>query len=308
MTEIILCRHGQTDWNIHGRYQGRTDVPLNDHGRQQARDLASRLESLKINVVGPSGNVVRQIDLGEETVYLRGSQLYLLAAKCSGTAPKRIEQTLDDAFLDTIEKEYSLKEENHLGNLKLNSVMHIAENFRIEKEHSAHVTELALKIFDLTRRLHKLGKTEREYLEAAAILHEVGGFVSHSQHHRHSYYIIRNAEMLGFTENEKEIIANVARYHRKSHPKAKHTDFAKLGLDDQLVVRKLSAILRVADGLDRSHTSSIKSIELKQDGKNITFILHGDSSNIELEIWGAESKKKLFEDVFGVTAEFKRAD
>ena len=211
-------------------------------------------------------------------------------------------------ILDTIEKEFTLKEENHLGNLRLNSVMHIAENFRIEKAHSEHVTGLALKIFDLTGNLHKLGKTERLYLEAATLLHEVGGFVSHSQHHRHSYYIIRNAEMLGFTENEKEIIANVARYHRKSHPKAKHPDFAKLGLDDQQVVRKLAAILRVADGLDRSHTSSINDIELKQDGRNITFFLHGDSSNIELEIWGAESKKKLFEEVFEVTAEFKKAD
>lgn len=115
-------------------------------------------------------------------------------------------------ILDTIEKEFMLKDKNHLGNIRYNSVMHIAENFRI-KDHSAHVTGLALKIFDLTKKLHKLGSTEREYLEAATILHEVGGFVSHSQHHRHSYYIIRNAEMLGFTENEKEIVANVARYH-----------------------------------------------------------------------------------------------
>ncbi|MFI5212258.1 MAG: exopolyphosphatase, partial [Ignavibacteria bacterium] len=116
-------------------------------------------------------------------------------------------------ILDTIEKEFMLKDKDHLGNIRYNSVMHIADNFRIEKEHSAHVTKLALKIFDLTKKLHKLGHTEREYLEAAAILHEVGGFVSHSQHHRHSYYIIRNAEMLGFTENEKEIVANIARYH-----------------------------------------------------------------------------------------------
>jgi len=206
--------------------------------------------------------------------------------------------------LDTIEKEFLLKDKDHLGNIRYNSVMHIAENFRIEKEHSAHVTGLALKIFDLTKKLHKLGSTEREYLEAASILHEVGGFVSHSQHHRHSYYIIRNAEMLGFTENEKEIVANVARYHRKSHPKLKHPDYAKLNPEDQLVIRKLAAILRVADGLDRSHTSSIKKIECNTDGNKVTFILHGDETNMELEIWGATSKKKLFEEVFEVDVEF----
>jgi exopolyphosphatase/guanosine-5'-triphosphate,3'-diphosphate pyrophosphatase len=211
-------------------------------------------------------------------------------------------------ILDTIEKQYMLKEGNHLGNLRLNSVNHIAENFRIDKKHSDHVTKLALKIFDLTKKLHKLGSTEREYLEAASILHEVGGFVSHSQHHRHSYYIIRNAEMLGYTENEKEIVANVARYHRKSHPKAKHIDFAKLSADDQLVIRKLAAILRVADGLDRSHTSSISDINLEMEDGRAIFTLSGSNTNIELEIWGAESKKKLFEEVFEVTAEFKRAD
>jgi exopolyphosphatase/guanosine-5'-triphosphate,3'-diphosphate pyrophosphatase len=207
--------------------------------------------------------------------------------------------------LDTIEKEFLLKDKDHLGNIRYNSVMHIAENFRIEKEHSSHVTGLALKIFDLTKKLHKLSSTEREYLEAASILHEVGGFVSHSQHHRHSYYIIRNAEMLGFTENEKEIVANIARYHRKSHPKLKHPDYAKLSGDDQLVIRKLAAILRVADGLDRSHTSSIKDIEYSIEGNKITFTLHGDEANMELEVWGATSKKQLFEEVFGVEVEFK---
>jgi exopolyphosphatase/guanosine-5'-triphosphate,3'-diphosphate pyrophosphatase len=209
-------------------------------------------------------------------------------------------------LLDTIEKEFILKDKDHLGNIRYSSVMHVAENFRIERSHSEHVTKLALKIFDSTKKLHKLGGTEREYLEAAAILHEVGSFVSHSQHHRHSYYIIRNAEMLGFTENEKEIIANVARYHRKSHPKLKHPDYSKLTGDEQLIVRKLAAILRIADGLDRSHTSSIKDIEvdIKSESGKVVFTLNGSAENIELEIWGAESKKKLFEETFGVSAEF----
>jgi exopolyphosphatase/guanosine-5'-triphosphate,3'-diphosphate pyrophosphatase len=211
-------------------------------------------------------------------------------------------------IFDTIEKQYMLKEGDHLSNLRYASVMHIAENFRVEKEHSKHVTELALKIFDLTKKLHKLSQQEREYLEAAAILHEVGAFVAHSQHHRHSYYLIRNAEMLGFTENEKEIIANVARYHRKSHPKTKHVDFVKLTEDDQKTVRKLAAILRVADGLDRSHTSSIsvKDITAVIEDKTVTFTISGEGgSDLALEIWGAESKKQLFEEVYGVKAEFK---
>jgi exopolyphosphatase / guanosine-5'-triphosphate,3'-diphosphate pyrophosphatase len=209
-------------------------------------------------------------------------------------------------IFDTIEKKYILKRGEHLSDIRYRSVMHALENFRVEKDHAMHVTELSLKIFDATLDLHGLAGAEREYLEAAAILHEAGAFVSHSQHHRHSYYLIRNAEMLGFTENEKEIIANVARYHRKSHPKAKHEEFSKLGTDDQLVVRKLAGILRIADGLDRSHTSSISSIEFINNDKTAEFILSsGNETNIELEIWGAESKKALFEETFSVKVEFK---
>jgi exopolyphosphatase/guanosine-5'-triphosphate,3'-diphosphate pyrophosphatase len=183
--------------------------------------------------------------------------------------------------------------------------MHALENFRIEKEHALHVTKLALKIFDETAMLHKLGNNEREYLEAASILHEAGIFVSHSAHHRHSYYLIRNTEMLGFTENEKEIIANAARYHRKSHPKQKHPDYAKLSADDQLIIKKLASILRIADGLDRSHTSSIKDIKCKIENKSVLFQIETSSSeNTELEIWGAESKKHLFEETFETEVKF----
>ena len=210
-------------------------------------------------------------------------------------------------IFDTIEKEYMLKSGDHLDNLRYSSVMHLANNFKIEKEHSLHVTKLALLIFDSIKKLHKLTGTEREYLEAAAILHEAGAFVAHSAHHRHSYYIIRNAEMLGFNENEKEIIANVARYHRKSHPKAKHTDYSKLPAEDRLTIKKLAAILRIADGLDRSHTSSISGIEITVTGKTAEFRIAGSSEkNLELEIWGATSKKQLFEEVFGVEVEFKQ--
>lgn len=208
-------------------------------------------------------------------------------------------------ILDSIENQYIIKHGNHLSDIRFQSVMHVLENFRIEKEHAMHVTSLALKIFDATVKYHKLGWAEREYLEAASILHEAGAFVSHSQHHRHSYYLIRNTEMLGFTENEKEIIANVARYHRKSHPKTKHVDYAKLSSEDQLIIKKLAAILRIADGLDRSHTSSIKDFNIVTDDKTMIFTLNGSNDeNTELEIWGAESKKDLFEETFGVNVKF----
>ncbi|MCX7877069.1 MAG: Ppx/GppA family phosphatase [Ignavibacteria bacterium] len=207
---------------------------------------------------------------------------------------------------DTIEKLFIKDDIGHLANIRYKSVMHTAENFRFEKEHSLQVCRLALSIFDQTQQLHKMSNTEREYLEAAAILHEVGTFVSHSQHHRHSYYLIRNSEMLGFNENEKEIIANVARYHRKSHPKSKHIEFSKMSSEDQKTIRKLSSILRIADGLDRSHSSSVDDVNVKVKNTEAEFIIIPVSGkNTELEIWGAESKKALFEEVFNVRCVFR---
>ncbi len=211
-------------------------------------------------------------------------------------------------ILDTIETHFMLKTHDHLSDIRYKSVIGLAENFKYEEGHSRHVSELALKIFDQTQYLHKLTYTEREYLESAALLHEIGCFVSHSQHHRHSYYLIRNSEMLGFTENEKEIIANTARYHRKSHPKQKHEAFAKLSIDDQVVVRKLASILRIADGLDRTHSNAVKDVNCILNNGELVMKLESSASNnnhLELEIWGAESKKELFEETYGVKVRFE---
>jgi exopolyphosphatase/guanosine-5'-triphosphate,3'-diphosphate pyrophosphatase len=207
---------------------------------------------------------------------------------------------------DTMESLVKLKGGDHLDDIRYKSVIHLAENFKYEKEHSLHTSQLALKIFDQTEELHKLGDTEREYLESASILHEIGGFISHSQHHKHSYYLIRNSEMLGFTENEKEIIANIARYHRKSHPKPKHPDFAKLSDDDQILVNKLASILRIADGLDRTHSSVVSNVVCNtSNGALLMEVQSNGNSQLELEIWSAENKKALFEETYGVKVKFE---
>ena len=139
-----------------------------------------------------------------------------------------------------------------------------------------------------------------QYLESAALLHEIGLFISHDQHHRHSYYLIRNAELYGYSENEKEIIALVARYHRKSHPKLKHEGFGTLSPETQHLISVLSGILRIADGLDRTHSSLIRSIKVSKKGKIILFRLGArkKSADIDLELWGAKRKSTLFEEQF----------
>jgi len=128
------------------------------------------------------------------------------------------------------------------------------------------------------------------------LLHDIGLFISQDQHHIHSYYVIRNSELLGFTEDEKELMANISRYHRKSHPKIKHSNFVTLPNEDKIKVLWLSSILRVADGLDRGHAGAVKRIHLKKLEKKCILSIYAKKGHIpDLEIWGAGRKKSLFE-------------
>ncbi|MCX8093643.1 MAG: Ppx/GppA family phosphatase [Candidatus Goldbacteria bacterium] len=202
-------------------------------------------------------------------------------------------------LFDTIERQINKKVLNQLKELRYNSIINLAKKFNIEIKHSFHTVKCALKIFDELKKLHKLGHKEREYLHYAAILHEIGLAISHSQHHIHSYYIIKNSELFGFTENEKEIIANICRYHRKSHPKEDHQNFLNLFNEDKIVVLKLSSILRIADGLDRLHSSLIEIDKCLVTKDKVKIILHYPfKENIYIDKWGADIKKNLFEEVF----------
>lgn len=187
-----------------------------------------------------------------------------------------------------------------LPNSRGESVLHLARSFNQDHAHPRQVAQLSLQIFDGTKRLHRMGAVEREWLEAAALLHEIGIYLSREAHHKHSYYMIRNAELLGFTEDEKEIIANVARYHRKALPSTQHEAFRKLSAEEQAGVAGLAAILRIADGLDRSHSSAVKSVTCRALRSKLHLKLRkARGRSLELELWGARQKSDLFEETFG---------
>jgi exopolyphosphatase / guanosine-5'-triphosphate,3'-diphosphate pyrophosphatase len=191
---------------------------------------------------------------------------------------------------------------HRLNNIRLKAINSLFNSFPFEKDHVQKVTEIGLRMFDQLRSLHKCSGEEREYLEAACLLHEVGFGISHSSHHKHSYYIIRNSElMVGFNYEEVEIIALVARYHRKSAPKPKHTEFNVLSNSSQQIIKKLAAILRIADGLDRSHQGIVEQIDCEVQG-NLVILKVKTKLGVDphIDIWSAQQKKDLFEDVFNV--------
>lgn len=200
---------------------------------------------------------------------------------------------------------YEVDHHHHLSNIRYKSVMQLAKTFNYDTHHAHQAVKLSLSIFDQTKNLHKLGEREREFLEYAALLHEIGFFISHAQHHRHTYYLIRNSELAGFTDTEKEIIANIARYHRKSHPKTKHDGYNRLTEGERMVVKKLAGILRLADGLDRSHINKVSSVRCKIQPRNLILKIKA-GSKIDLEEWAVNMKKGLFEEVFHKQVILKR--
>jgi exopolyphosphatase/guanosine-5'-triphosphate,3'-diphosphate pyrophosphatase len=185
------------------------------------------------------------------------------------------------------------------------SVMKAAHKYRVDSPHSELVAKFALDLFDQTRGvLHQWGPLEREILWAASMLHNCGHFVSHGAHHKHSYYLIRNGELLGFTSTEIELIANIARYHRKSSPKLKHDPYKALTKESRKIVSQLSAMLRVAVGLDRRRLGAIVTFQTTYDPKAhkmiLSFTPNHAHDNCELEIWSANDKKACFEQEFSL--------
>ncbi len=190
---------------------------------------------------------------------------------------------------------------HHLHDVRQRSVRRLVELCDDDPQHSAEGARLALLLFDALGPWHKMDDVERERLEAAALLSNVGLVISHTQHHRHTYYVVRHSEhLVGFTDHEIEIIALVARYHRKSAPRAKHPEFAALGKNDRNQVRELAALLRVAVGLNRPRSVRVEDITCaKKEGKLTIHVAAAEGEDLSLGIYTAAERKDLLESVLG---------
>lgn len=178
------------------------------------------------------------------------------------------------------------------------SVFELLRKCDWHNKHSTHVANMALQLFDELQVDLDLPDEDRELLEYASYMHDIGYYISHRKHHKHALYLIRHADLKGFTENEINIMANVARYHRRSTPKKRHKRYRKLDKPVRKRVKKLSGILRVADGLDRSHYQNVQKLEIDK-GEDTIMLCITTEGDPELEIWGALRKSHLFEKITG---------
>lgn len=181
--------------------------------------------------------------------------------------------------------------------IRASSVLQLARRCSWDEGHSRQTARLALDLFDQTASLHGLGAGDRELLEHAGLLHDIGEHVSTESHHKHSAYLIQHGRLRGFTPEEVDFVAALARAHRGGTPKPSHEPFGSLGPEARDRVTRLAALLRVADGLDRGRAANVTGIELVLNGSQARLVVRSEA-DIAVELWGARRKRELFERLF----------
>jgi exopolyphosphatase/guanosine-5'-triphosphate,3'-diphosphate pyrophosphatase len=196
------------------------------------------------------------------------------------------------------------------GDARERSIRLFAERCHFEQPHAEHVQKLALQLFDALGRRIGCEPSDRSILSDAALLHDVGYHIGHARHHKHSFHLIAHAELLGVSPEEQIMIAHVARYHRGATPKRRHREYAQLDAAARRKIRRLAAILRLADGLDRGHAGAVKQVKVRWLNRAVRVMLipHTRATSLRLEVWGATRKADLLERIVKRSVELVAQD
>jgi len=196
---------------------------------------------------------------------------------------------------------YHLQENVHVSPREQvwTSALRLGEKYQFDAEHAKVVVQHAASLFDQSHVLHNLDEESKLLLEVAALLHDIGHFINTVDHNEHGYYILKASPLVGLSEAQQNVVANIIQYHSKSTPSFQDDGFRSLPPKDRIVVTELSALMRLADGLDVSHTGRVRAIQLEQQ-KNIWKLTLQGNGDLMLERWALEKRQRLFQDVFGV--------
>lgn len=206
--------------------------------------------------------------------------------------PEEYEQSFLLNLLPATEEDSALEDEViHFSQL-------LADRYRADRGHSRHIRKLCMSLFDQLKELHGLTRHDRLLLKVAAILHEVGTFISPRGHHHHSQYIILNSEIFGLSRLDSEVVGLLARYHRHGAPSEEDRSYMELSLTDRLRVQKLSALLRVAEAMERAHSHRVSEFTVRFNNRRLELLVPG-VHDLTLENMALRSKGCLFTDIFG---------
>ena len=205
----------------------------------------------------------------------------------------------DGVLLDIVAELMPRRRRNRRSRIAWNGALTLGRRYRLDAKHGKQVARLALSLLQQLRDKFEFDQLDRRVLVAASILHDVGTFIAYRRHHKHSYYIISESELPGFSPAELQLVANVARYHRKSLPGPQHEPYMRLSDKNQKRVLRLAAVLRLADSLDREHKQNVSKIKAVIEDKYLTLELAGEG-DLLLERWALQQKSTLFEKEFGL--------
>jgi exopolyphosphatase/guanosine-5'-triphosphate,3'-diphosphate pyrophosphatase len=177
--------------------------------------------------------------------------------------------------------------------------MQVGRKYQFDEQHAVTVSHHAVQLFDATRDLHNLGIEQRILLEVAGILHDIGTFISASDHHKHTQYLLQMTPIVGLSDAQMAVVGNVARYHRRSQPKPQHEAYQALSSKERVMVSKLAALLRLADAMDTEHASKVRGFNVEYKKPKFTLRLDGEG-DLLLEKWALTKKAQMFEEVFNV--------
>lgn len=326
-----------------GRDLKRMEKVIRKELRAAARDIASAAPDAVLGTSGTILALASLLGVREEARPIRLGTLEALAKKLCSSSPKSLrelpavgkgradtigpgalvlkvfmeEAGLDEvipcerALRDGVVADYAMRsgarlsdQDEEILDPRRRSVHFLARRLGALDLHARHTARLSLRLFDELAPLHRLDAADRELLEYAALLHDAGYWISAQKHHKHAYYLIRQAPLEGFSRDEVRIIALTARYHRGVAPKGRHDAFGELSKKQRRRVRALSSILRIADGLDRSHAGLVEEMDVNLNGKVVTLGLTA-RGDLELELYAAERRAELFRSLYERDLRFK---
>ncbi|MEO8167952.1 MAG: HD domain-containing protein, partial [bacterium] len=204
----------------------------------------------------------------------------------------------DGLLADMVQELYGEKKTSSREQV-MTSAMQLGRKYMFDEQHGTTVARYAVQLFDETRMLHNLSLEYRTLLEVAALLHDVGHFINMTDHHKHTLYLLMATPIIGLKETQIAVVANIARYHRKSFPKPQHESYNMLSSKDRVVVSKLAAILRLADAMDNEHATKVTSFSVEYKKPKFILRLTGEG-DLLLEKWALMKKSGMFEEVFSV--------
>jgi exopolyphosphatase/guanosine-5'-triphosphate,3'-diphosphate pyrophosphatase len=225
-------------------------------------------------------------------------------APCKEMIVSRV--SMRDGLLQELARNVTGKEDKSLSEGVIHSALSLAEKYQVEPNHARNVADLSLRLFDELQADHGLGARQRLLLRVAGLLHEAGAFVATPSHHKHSYYLIAHSEIFGLNRGEIELVAQVARYHRRSAPKPSHVEYTSLPRETRVLINKLAAVLRVADALSRGQHYQPRDLRFKRQGDDLIIEVPG-AKDLTLERRAMALKGDLFEDIYGMRIRLEEA-